>query len=457
MKHKQYRIAPEELALLNADAVDFYLEFDQDFVFGYSPVLLNSVCEAHPHLAPKFVAVLTEMAAGIDRRHDCEYARPGTYAVFDDKDWLANQAAVARRALLKGGIGPAPVTHAGAVEQPRPIDPRSDGFAPGTEADLSGSREETMAQQEPSQLVALFLPALNIGQFAHPTIFARSSIFGAGRARNSDRMSWSPSAGRVITRFSGMRQGQTTLAYTGEELWTGDQETWTSLLTFAATTALGEDVNVRILDVLHSMPGRGTTGSGSRARLRAEGARLKAATLKIRTTDRLVIESMQQCLPENKSVQEAHKRGFVELSFSLLEQFTASTDCITYRISRELRALFGANLYTWYDHGTYYSLPSKGLARRLYILYNSHYACYPLTVPELIEFLGISARTVRNVVGALREAHVALVAAGLVQNWMLRQPTAEERKNCVTPCFVVTHPARRDKTVHLETARLNTA
>jgi len=448
MAHKTYRIQPDQMALLPADTIDFMLDFDQDFVFGYSPTLLKSVCEAHPYLAPKFEAVLVEMAAAVDRRFDNEFERPGTYSLFDDKDWLTNQASVARKVVAAQPAAPAP---APVAEQTRAIAAHSENFAPSADDDLIGTGQETVAQQDAAKAVDVFLPALDIGQFFQPTLFARSGLFGAAGARNSDRRNWPSSSPRVITHFSGQRKGTTSITFTGEELWTGEQELWTSLLSFGATTALGKNVTVRWMDVLHSMPGRGVGGSGPRDRVRSEGNRLKAAALVIRSTDPLVIKAMRQCLPGNRSVQEADKKGFVELSFSLLESFASSSDSITFRISTELRALFGSNLYTWYDREAYYALPTKGLSRRLFLLENSHVDCYPLTVAELTEYLGIAAETPRNVKGYLEKAYEQLRVHGHILACEFRKPTEAERRGSNTACFVITRKPRASKVVEMET------
>jgi hypothetical protein len=279
-------------------------------------------------------------------------------------------------------------------------------------------------------------------------MFARSRLFHAGGARNSIRQVWSTDKPLVIQRLSGMRGGETQLTYSGGELRMGDQELWTMLLNVAAGSALGEDVTERFVTVLKSMPGRGIGGNG-RKRLRSEGNRLAGSTLKIRTTDQHVIQLMKQSLPKNKSIQGTEKNDFVELTFPMLESFSSNTESITFRISRELRALFGPQVSSWYDHERYYSLPQAGLSRRLYILYNSHYDCWPLKLTEFQEYLGVLAKTARNIKLELDAAHAELKLRDIIVCWEYRKPTDEERKQCDALCYVVQRPNRELKTIEL--------
>jgi hypothetical protein len=436
MSHKHYKIQPAEMAQLSLEALEFWLDFDDmAFVWGYSQQVLAQVCAAHPHLAPVFAEKLAAMAAACVR-DGVEYQRPGIGGLLEDKDWLNQLSAVAAKATAK-------------PEATRAIAAHKEGFAPAAPAALLGLGEESTAARAKApagaEMPAVFLPALNIGQFMLPTMIARSSLFGAEGPRGAVRQAYTGARPRIIQHFSGMRTGQTTITYTGDELWTSDEEVWTTLLAEAVTTPLGEDVSMRIIDLLTSMPGRGVDGTGPRLRVRAAGARLKAATLKIVTSDPAAIAMMKACLPNNPAVRDAEKKNFLELTVSLLEQFTASTDVITFRIGRELRALFGDKMHTWYDREAYYALPAKGLSRRLFLLYNSHYSCHPMTQAELTEFLGIKSKTARNVRAELVAGHEDLTAQGFDQGHIYRVPTQEERPGCTTPCFVVKRPKRPTK------------
>jgi len=422
------------MGALNEATIDFYLDVHPEFIFGFSPELLGTVCRKYPKLTSLFETKLVELSAALDPYDVTEYERPGTFSMFDDADWLRHLSKILTKYKVK-----VPRTTLAAH-----------GFESASEEEFVGIGEDATLQQEASKLAPVYLPALDVGQFMQPTLFARGGLFRAPGARNVARQSWPASRPRVISHFSGLQRGRTTLTYIGEELWTGDQELWVSLLRFGATTALGQDVTVRFLDVLHSMPGRGTTGSSPRERVRSEGNRLKHAGLTLRSSDPAVIRMLQKCLPENNTLRDASNKNFIQMPVSLLEAFTTSTDSITFRISRELCALFGSNLYTWYDLDTYYSLPAKGLSRRLYLLYNSHYDCYPLTLLELTEYLGVRATVTRNVKANLEEAHEQLIRIGQAVKFEYRNPTLEERASCTAPCFVVTRPARSVKVAHLD-------
>ena len=457
MKHKDYQIQPEDMAELDLSTVDFYIEFDENFVFGYSPVTLAAVCLQSPVLAQLFADKLTAMAAAVNSRADAEWLRPGLNVYLDDKDWLNKMAKIA--AVYAIGESGADVAAAEAIA-PMPSQeirgatvalieiatPAVLGNSIAVSDEMAAASPAEGQPEQQAEQVPLYLPAANIGQFLLPNMFARSRLFHSGGARNSTRQVWSPTKPLVIQRFSGVRAGETCISYGGEELHMGDLELWTMLLNFAAGTALGEDVTARFLDLLPLMPGRGT-GSNPRERLRNEGNRLQGGTLKIRTTDQCVIQLMKQCLPKNKSIQEADRQDFAELSFSLLESFSSSRDSVTFRISRELRALFGNKVSSWFDLDTYYSLPQAGLSRRLHVLYNSHYDCWPLKVVELQEYLGVLAKTVGNIKSALKAAHDELKQRGIIIDWEYRKPTEKERKQCDGLCFVVQRPNRESKAV----------
>lgn len=444
MQTKHYKIQPDQMALLNAETIEFWLDFDDmDFIWGYSEQLFTSVCAAHPHLAVLFASKLAEMSAAVDFRTDGDFARPGSFAHHDDKRWLAKLSAIAAKAAA-APVAPAPIAVVAAPELTREISAHSEGFVPAAPADLLGTGEESTAQRNPAKPSALYLPALHIGQFMLPTVFARSGLFGADGPCGS-RKSYTSGSPRIIQHFSGVRAGQTTFSYIGDELWTSDEEVWTTLLAEAVTTPLGEDVSIRILDLLHAMPGRGVDGTSPRKRVRAAGVRLATASLTITTSDPAAIAMIKHCLPNNPAVRDAEKKHFLVFTVKLLEQFTASTNMITFRVSRELRALFGDKLHTWYDREAYYALPAEGLSRRLFLLYNSHFNCQPLTQAELSEYLGIKSKTARHVRAVLEEGHAEMQRQGLTLGHAFRKPTDGERKNCVTPCFVVDRPARLAK------------
>lgn len=445
MPTKRYKIDPAKMGLLPYTTIEFWLDFeDMDFVWGYSEALFASLCEREPYLASLFSTRLKKMAAAIDYRTDQDFSRPGCFVVFDDKTWLTKLAAVATQGAARLAV-PVPTSIASPRELTREIVARNQVFISPAPGGVQGPSREVTVLGNPAKLSALYLPALNIGQFMLPTVFARSGLFGADGPRGS-RKAFTSGAPRIIHHFSGVRAGQTTFSYTGDELWTSDEEVWTTLLAEAVTTPLGDDVSMRILDLLHAMPGRGVDGTGPRQRVRSAGLRLSNASLTITTSDPVAIAMIKQCLPSNPAARDADKKNFLVFTVKLLEQFTASTDIITFRVSRELRALFGDRLYTWYDREAYYALPAEGLSRRLFLLYNSHFNCQPLTQTELTEYLGIKSKTARHVRAVLEDAHAEMERQGLIIGYAFRKPTEAERKNCsAAACFVVDRSARPEK------------
>jgi hypothetical protein len=429
MQHKQYKIKPEDMAALSLADVEFYLDLETDFVFCYSFATLNAVCERSPALAGKFAIVLSEMAAAVDVRYDKEYLRPNCGALFDDKEYLTRLSIVAR--------GHALCTDATTV--------RAEGFVPEIRETKIATGSGATVTNPADAPVPLYLPAADIGRFLQPTMLARCGLFRSGGSSKSVRESWTTSRPLVLNHFSGLKGGSTSVFYAGEELRSGDQEAWALLLNRATATALGEEVTVSLNIALGSVPGRGL-GSNSRLWLRGAGQRLNNASLTIRTTDVNVIALMKKCFPKDKTLQDADKDKFVEISFNLLGSFTASNSSITYSLNRKLRAMFGDKISTWYDTETYYSLPKKGLSRRLYILYQSHYNCWPLTQAELVEYLGITAVKERSIRAELEKAHEELKVIEFLTVWELRKPTSNERLTDKL-CFVVTRPNRNNKTV----------
>lgn len=441
MPAKRYKIDPDKMGLLPYTTIEFWLDFeDMDFVWGYSEALFTSLCEREPYLASLFSTRLTEMAAAIDYRTDRDFSRPGCFVVFDDKTWLTKLAAIATKGAARLAV-PSLTSVASPKELTREIAANKQCFTAPMSADLLGARGDATGRRNSEKSVALYLPALNLGQFMVPTVFARSRLFGADGPRGS-RKTFTSAAPRVIQHFSGVRAGQTTFSYTGDELWTSDEEVWTTLLAEAVSTPLGEDVSMRLLELLNLMPGRGVDGTNPRQRVRSAGLRLSNASLTISTRDPAAIAMIKQCLPNNPAVRDADKKNFLVFTVKLLEQFTASTDIVTFRVSRELRALFGDKLHTWYDREAYYALPANGLSRRLFLLYNSHYNCQPQTQAELTEYLGIKSKTARHVRAALEEAHAEMLRQGLILGHEFRKPADAERKACATECFVVTRTAR---------------
>ncbi len=95
MKYKAYKIQPENMAALAPMTVEFYLEFDEDFVFGYTPVTLAAVCRQSQTMARQLAEKLAAMSGAVVVRNDSEWSRPGLHILLDDRDWLAKMAKVA--------------------------------------------------------------------------------------------------------------------------------------------------------------------------------------------------------------------------------------------------------------------------------------------------------------------------------------------------------------------------
>jgi hypothetical protein len=419
MSVKAYVVAPEKIANLSRVTHEFYLDFEPEYVFGFSPESLENVCRSHSGFAAKFV----EVVEGMLPYYCCDMTkrpRPGTTDLHSDFDWL---------------------------------------------------RYLTMCAKS---FLPVFLPEPKVGQMLFPILFARLPIFRNG-SNPDTREVYTANAPLVLTHTQSKR-GTTTITFVGEELRQREREVYARLLNEVARSKkpLSEDQTRKFREVLQSMPGRGV-GGDSRKTFRAEAMRLKGTTLTIRTTDPVMIEVLMHCLPKNESVKQAHvaaQKGkdalkkaqevgkglqaaqraleavFIEISFSLLDSFTHTSEGFTFRLSREARGLFGEKLSFGYDEETYYTLPKRGYARQLYVFYSSHYNCWPLTTAELRDKLGSDVQSISNFKGEMDKAHAALEALDIIPPHEYRRPTKNvDGRDCQEKCYIVRRPGRSIKTL----------
>ena len=454
---KTYVAAPETLSELNEATHEFYLDLEPEYVLGFSRKSLNAVCHSYPSFSAKFIDVALALRSSY-KNDMTEYCRPGIGGLFTDYDWLSDLITWATPFIGNASLlAPAQVSPHFANH----VSPNSqvcEAAALGTPNPMAGARDG----HEPD--LQLFFPEPNVGQMLFPILFARLPLFRNG-SNPDTRETYSQKAPLLLTHTLNKR-GVTTVMFIGEEMRQGEREVFARLLNEAARAknSLSEDFTLKLVSVLHSMPGRGQ-GGHSRKAFRNECKRLTGAMLTLRTTDPVMVEALSRCLPKNESVKNAHvladkakamlveaqKTGkgmgeaqqalesvFVEISFSMLSMFTESPSTITYRLSREIRGLFGARLSFGYDEATYYSLPRRGYSRQLYVYYNSHYDCWPMTVAELNDRLGSDMESTSNFKREMDCAHEALELYGVILGFEYRQPAMNgDCRSCQHRCYIV--------------------
>jgi hypothetical protein len=97
-------------------------------------------------------------------------------------------------------------------------------------------------------------------------------------------------------------------------------------------------------------------------------------------------------MPEDKGVQEALSSGRLEIVIPMLGGSSNGSKegrrgTIHVTIPKDVRALFGKGLSSWFAEDRYYKLRSP-TARRLFLLYGRHKDPWPFTKDELREYLG---------------------------------------------------------------------
>jgi hypothetical protein len=294
----------------------------------------------------------------------------------------------------------------------------------------------------------LLMPAVPEGSMHLTHFVSRTAITSVG-AKRKPRSHWFEGNPRVIDKISGFASNSILMRYSGEELRTGDIELWCKLLEWAAKARdkegnilpLGERIDVAERELLLAL-NRGTGGTAFKA-LRAERTRLQTATLHIRATYPAFIEQMAQLFPTDKAILRSVKEGRLEMRTHLLGGDSADGRTWSIAIPPLVRAMFGKGFSSWIDEGIYYSLTGDQ-ARRLFMLYASHVSCYPLSLPELREFLGSTYRKASDFRDAMDKAHDELVRAGVIRSWAFKRP---DRRRLAASCYEVRRNYKVKRTI----------
>lgn len=276
------------------------------------------------------------------------------------------------------------------------------------------------------------LPRLHSeGLFQLPNVIAGSKVLRVG-ARRKARERWGDNNPLVVQQVSGYKNKEVLISYSGEELRPGDIELWCKILQLAAGLPLGSALHIKARSMIRALNRGERPGTNAYQVLREEVLRLHAASFHIRTTCPHIIKAMQTFFPDDKTVQNAGRTGYVEVKFHLLGDVSTDGTSWTVEVPKKVRAMFGTHISFWFDEMLYYSLATDQ-ARRLYLLYASHAACWPLKLAELKEFLGSGMSGMDDFKKAMDLAHDELKLKKAILGWEYQ--TSPRRMNEV--CYVV--------------------
>jgi hypothetical protein len=278
------------------------------------------------------------------------------------------------------------------------------------EKNEADKQNESDASEKKSPV--FLLAKLYDGQLNISNLFTGSRLISIGLAK---RFNWPATQPLVVSKISSFKTGTTVVEYTGEELHVGDIETWATAIRFGAKTPLEDRVPLVEREMLKAMR-RGDGGMYYKV-LREQITRLQGARLILKTTDMPTIQAIAIAMPEDKGVKEAIESGRLELVIPLLGGSSNGSEAnkpgtVYVTVPKEVRALFGKGLSSWFDDEKYYSLRNP-TARRLYLLYLRHVEPWSFTRDELREYLGATVKRDVDLHRTLMSAFRELVSQGI--------------------------------------------
>lgn len=270
--------------------------------------------------------------------------------------------------------------------------------------------------QPMGELADWYLPNPPPGNFLLPHLMTCSSLVRIG-VRNGVREHFDATSPLHIMKFSGHKDRETVVSYTGEELRTGDAEVWGQLLTLAAPLPLGSRVVVSSRELLQTL-GRATGGPAYKA-LRAEIARLQGARVRVRSSHEAMRGQFREMFPDDP-LSTGRAAGPIEVSFQLLGPSSTNGQTWSIALPREVRVAFGPRLSSWFserEYGELHRLREGDTVKRLYLFYRSHPKPWPFTLDELKNFIGSTMKRDSDLKAALDRAHDRLTHAGIIKSW----------------------------------------
>jgi hypothetical protein len=437
----------------NLKALDFYFDFEPEFVFGYSPDDLRAVCEASEEVAHLFVMRLGELLASTPDTQPVE--RIGFMCPLSDHEWLEKMMTLAQGLdTFNYDADECCYAELDAVRQARSAAKEARSASDSKKNVLKGKRfpesenatdgakkQETKNQDE----TEYFLQGFRKGQLQISNFITRSQVLHIG-ARGKGRRLWTADAPLIIRDVSGFKPGDIKISYVGQELRPADIHIWAKVLLMTAASPLGTQVTINRAQLLKARGGGDSSNSADAAE--AEIKRLQGASFRVTIRCLRTIDAIAAGCPDDNSIQDAKKTGILELSFHLLGQTTTSGRLWTIQVEPVVRLLFGKGISSWFEEAVYTAIRGD-FAKRLYLLYYSHTDCYPLTLADLRRYLGSTMAEKSDFQDAVDAAHAELARTGVIcDDWKLEK--SARRHNAIA--YVVTRAVRK---VEAETTNSN--
>lgn len=431
MVAKKYIVSPESLAILDPESIEQHIKDEPHCLFGFSPDTLRQLCSTSKKMLYLLDQCFSSRFVLASDSPDALFERPGYDRPMSDREWFGKMQAICKDCLIGDAVPTDPdetgfaayelqvATH--RAERDARLKAKQDAAKASlaakratmvehrktVEADVSSPAGYVTAEvDEPGKLVKQNATGKQNKHDADETgeqIFFQTQFYGEQlnisnlitgsrlvSIGTDTRKRWESNRPLVVTKISGIETGTTTIQYVGEELHVGDIETWATAIQFGAKSPLESRVPLVESDMLKALH-RGDGGPYYKT-LREQLRRLQDAKLILLTTHRSTIAAVAAMMPEDGGVQDALASGRLEIVIPLLGGSSNGSKegrrgTIHVTIPKDVRALFGKGLSSWFKADGYYKLRSP-TARRLFLLYGRHKDPWPFTKDELREYLG---------------------------------------------------------------------
>jgi hypothetical protein len=420
MAEKSYIYPPEEVAAMDFDELELCFDLrEDDFIFGFSPESLRAACDADDRSMHLLMNKLNVRAVREIDDDTVKYGRPGYLVPLTDRQFVRKLSSITKECFGQCWVpgdkeesGYAPYHEERARRRAlrnKPIEKVAAEPMVGVSTPKPGSAATTAGNNLTERADVYLGAKMYAGQLNVSMLFSGSQLLSF---RSSKRAEYTAKSPLIVNRISGIRAGTTTVKYTGEELRTGDIETWVTSIRMGAKVPLGKPVRLVERDLLKAM--RRSDAGPSYEALREQIARLQDGKLHIETTNTDLITSIAAVLPEDSEVQNALKTGRLAITVALLGDSSSSTagerGAHSVHIPANVRAMFGKRLSTWFREDAYYGLKNP-TARRLFLLYGRHVKPMPFTLEDLRSALGATSED-KYFLRAINVAHTEMFKKG---------------------------------------------